>query len=166
MTMPRRYCFVRFSWKILLRKRDSFSLKFLFQGRIYELYGREAFGKKTLSPSRHQGSSNQKFSDLLLKNAGPSHISSFALSIVMDRSSYYLLVLAVAALLLQCELASFDRWHLPRCTIMYNNTRTYKNSFLILPISFINFLHQVQSSPKSWQRFEHMDEVTCGGNAM
>ncbi|KAF3949275.1 hypothetical protein CMV_024841 [Castanea mollissima] len=63
----------------------------------------------------------------------------------MDRSSYYLLVLAVAALLLQCELG---------------------NSFLILPISFINFLHQVQSSPKSWQRFGHMDEVTCGGNAI
>ncbi|KAF3965794.1 hypothetical protein CMV_010039 [Castanea mollissima] len=34
-----------------------------------------------------------------------------------------------------------------------------KNSFLILPISFINFLHQVQSSPKSWQRFRHMDEI-------
>nr|POE64003.1 hypothetical protein CFP56_02036 [Quercus suber] len=29
--------------------------------RIYELYGREASRKKTLSPSRHQGSSNQKF---------------------------------------------------------------------------------------------------------
>nr|POE61938.1 hypothetical protein CFP56_41775 [Quercus suber] len=60
------------------------------------------------------------------------------------------------AALLQCELGSYDRWQLPRCTIMNNNTRTYKNSFLILPISFINFLHQVQSSPKSWQRFGHM----------
>ncbi|KAM3691028.1 hypothetical protein ACJW31_09G164500 [Castanea mollissima] len=49
---------------------------------------------------------------------------------------------------------------------MNNNTRTYKNSYLILPILFINFLHQVQSSPKSWQCFRHMDEVTCGGNAL
>ncbi|KAM3738923.1 hypothetical protein ACB098_09G167400 [Castanea mollissima] len=49
---------------------------------------------------------------------------------------------------------------------MNNNTRTYKNSCLILPILFINFLHQVQSSPKSWQCFRHMDEVTCGGNAL
>ena len=31
------------------------------QGRIYELYGQEASVKKTLSPSHHQGSSNQKF---------------------------------------------------------------------------------------------------------
>ena len=30
----------------------------------------------------------------------------------------------------------------------------------------ITFYFQVQSSPKSWQRFGHMDEVTCGGNAL
>nr|POE67218.1 dna repair protein reca like 2, mitochondrial [Quercus suber] len=32
--MTRRYCFVRFLWKILLRKRDSFSLKLLFLVRF------------------------------------------------------------------------------------------------------------------------------------
>ncbi|XP_075639519.1 uncharacterized protein LOC142611297 isoform X2 [Castanea sativa] len=25
---------------------------------------------------------------------------------------------------------------------------------------------EVQSSPKLWQRFRHMDEVLCGGNAL
>ena len=30
----------------------------------------------------------------------------------------------------------------------------------------ITFYFQVQSRPKSWQRFGHTDEVTCGGNAM
>ena len=36
---------------------------------------------------------------------------------------------------------------------------------ILLP-AHITFYFQVQSSPKSWQRFGHMDNVTCGGNAM
>ncbi|KAK7823459.1 hypothetical protein CFP56_035414 [Quercus suber] len=33
-------------------------------------------------------------------------------------------------------------------------------------LAHITFYFQVQSSPKSWQCFGHMDEVICGGNAM
>ncbi|KAK7837915.1 hypothetical protein CFP56_020623 [Quercus suber] len=89
----------------------------------------------------------------------------------------------IVAALLQCELGSYDRWQLPRCTIMNNNTRTYKNSFLILPISFINFLHQLLHGgnpftcsyyllftgpikSKIMATFWTYDEVICGGNAV
>ncbi|XP_022153915.1 DNA repair protein recA homolog 2, mitochondrial isoform X2 [Momordica charantia] len=126
------------------------------KGRIIEIYGREASGKTTLA--LHIIKEAQKLG---------GYCAYFDAENAMDMSLAESMGVNVAALVPQCELDSLIGS--PQTDVQSRvMTRALRKIYHSVSQSqtLIVFINQVRSSAGSRDGFGHMDEVTCGGNAL
>ncbi|WRX25986.1 DNA recombination and repair protein RecA - like 1 [Theobroma cacao] len=161
------------------------------KGRMVEIYGREASGKTTLA--LHIIKEAQKLGGycayLDVENAlDPSFVESIGVNtrnllishpdsaenllcmvhtLTKSGSVDVIVVDSVAALVPQCELDGSigDSGRDVQARIMTQALRKIYSS-LCCSRTLIIFLNQVRYNSKSGQAFGHMEEVTCGGNAL
>ncbi|XWS43104.1 hypothetical protein CRYUN_Cryun16bG0073400 [Craigia yunnanensis] len=161
------------------------------KGRMVEIYGREASGKTTLA--LHIIKEAQKLGGycayLDVENAmDPSLAESIGVNtqnllishpdsaenllcmvdtLAKSGSLDVIVVDSVAALVPQCEIDGSigDSKRDVQARIMTQALRKIYSS-LCRSRTLIIFLNQVRYNSKSGQAFGHMDEVTCGGNAL
>ncbi|KAK8330017.1 hypothetical protein V6Z12_A11G365800 [Gossypium hirsutum] len=124
------------------------------KGRMVEIYGREASGKTTLALH-------------IIKEAQKrgGYCAYFDVENAMDPSLAE--AIGVAALVPQCEIDGSigDNKRDVQARIMTQALRKISSS-LCRSNTLILFLNQVRYNSKQSQAFGHMDEVTCGGNAL
>ncbi|CAK9319562.1 unnamed protein product [Citrullus colocynthis] len=161
------------------------------KGRIIEIYGQEASGKTTLA--LHIIKEAQKLGgycayfdaenamDMSLAESMGVNVDNLLISppdsaenllcavntLVESGSVDVIVVDSVAALVPQCELDALigSPQQESQSRVMTRALRKIHHS-LSLSQTLIVFINQVRSSAGSQKSFGHMDEVTCGGNAL
>ncbi|MBA0636557.1 hypothetical protein Godav_021819, partial [Gossypium davidsonii] len=161
------------------------------KGRMVEIYGREASGKTTLAlhiikEAQKRGGYCAYFDvenamDPSLAEAIGVNTQNLLISLpdcaenllcavdtlTKSGSVDVIVVDSVAALVPQCEIDGSigDNKHDVQARIMTQALRKISSS-LCRSNTLILFLNQVRYNSKQGQAFGHMDEITCGGNAL
>ncbi|KAF3442005.1 hypothetical protein FNV43_RR15921 [Rhamnella rubrinervis] len=161
------------------------------RGRIIEIYGQEASGKTTLAlhiikeaqklggycayfdvenamdPSLAESMGVNTENLLLSRPSSAENLLSGVNTLTKSGSVDVVVVDSVAALVPECEIDALidSRYPGGQSRIMTQALRKIHNS-LCNSQTLIVFVNQVRSSLKSGNAFGHMDEVTCGGNAL
>ncbi|GMY39529.1 DNA repair protein recA homolog 2, mitochondrial-like isoform X6 [Fagus crenata] len=161
------------------------------KGRMVEIYGREASGKTTLAlhiikeaqklggycayldvenamdPSLAESMGVNTENLLISRPSSAENLLSVVNTLTKSGAVDVIVVDSVAALVPQYELDHVidSTFQDVQSRIMTQALRKIHYS-LSQTKTLIVFLNQVRSSPKSGQSFGHVDEVTCGGNAL